>query len=215
MMVDFFTSIFSDAGSWMPLVHGGEGPGGGIAGLVEMILEKINGLIESSAAFVLLPGVQSLAMNVHPMIVHFPIAFLSAFFLLEIVGASFRRPAVLQVASWMLYLGAFGAVAAAAAGLIAAGSVPHGDSVHEVMEWHQRLMLGVSGLAAVLAVWRAAVAGRFSSTMAQGLHLLLATVMITLLVLGTDLGGLMVYQHGVGVASLQANEEAARARGGG
>ena len=209
MTVDSFLPVFSDFTAWIPLVHGGagDGPGGGIVGWVEILLERINGLIESGAAFVLFPGIRALAMNVHPMVVHFPIAFLSAFFLLDIIGVSFRRPAVRQVASWMLYLGAFGAVTAAAAGLIAAGSVPHGESVHEVMEWHQRLMLGVSALAVVLAVWRAAVAGRCSSTMAQGLHLFLATLMITLMVLGTDLGGLMVYQHGVGVASLQSPEE--------
>lgn len=194
-----------------PLIHGEEGDGeGGIVSLVQMLLEKITSLVESGTAWMLFPGVRALAMNLHPIIVHFPIAFLSGYFLLDVIGVAMRRPSLRHAASWMLYLGALGAVVAAAAGLIAASNVPHGDMVHEVMEWHERMMLTVAGLALVLAIWRAAAAGHVSSTMAQGLHLFLSTLMMTLLVLGSDLGGLMVYQHGVGVAHLQQPEEASR-----
>jgi uncharacterized membrane protein len=75
------------------------------------------------------------------------------------------------------------------------------------MEWHQRLMLTVSVLAVVLALWRG-LGGVAVSTMAVGLNLFLATVMLGLMVFGTDLGGLMVYRYGVGVASLQGQEDA-------
>jgi uncharacterized membrane protein len=180
-----------------------------LVGLVEVFLEKVTSLIESGASFELFPGIKALAMNVHPMLVHFPIAFLSAFFVLELLGIILCRPGLRQAASWMIYLGALGAAAAVAAGLVAAGHVPHGQEVHEVMEWHQRLMLMVFGLSAALAVWRA-LGGFLLSPMALGLHLLTATVMMTLLVLGTDLGGLMVYQHGVGVRNLQEMEDTHR-----
>ena len=201
---------FSSFSSFLPLLHGGHaGSGGGVVGLVEIFLEKITNLFESGASFELLPGIKTLAMNVHPMIVHFPIAFLSAFFVLELVGAILRRPALRQAASWMIYLGAFGAAAAVVAGLVAEANVPHGQGVHDVMEWHERLMLMVFGLSVVLAAWRA-LAGFSFSMMAQGLHLFVASVMMTLLVFGTDLGGWMVYRHGVGVQSLQQAEETHR-----
>lgn len=210
-MTDYGYSLLGpDWAALVPVVHGDEGAGAGIIGLVERVLEKIGGLIESGASWVLFPGIKTLAMNVHPMLVHFPIAFLTGFFLLEIIGVVLRRPNLRQAAGWMLYLGALGAVLAAAAGLVAAGNVPHGETVHEVMDWHERLMLTVAGLAVVLAVWRAAVAGQFGSRMAQALHWMLGTLMVTLLALGTDLGGLMVYRHGVGVAGLQRDAETSR-----
>jgi len=193
--------------SGLPLLHGGgDESGGGLVGLVEALLASITNLIESSSAIALFPGIRALASNVHPLIVHFPIAFLSAYFLLEVVGLVVRRPALRQLASGMLYLGAGGAAVAAAAGLVAAAGVPHGGQVHEIMEWHERLMLTVSILAVVLAFWRF-LAGTAVSTMAVGLHLFLATAMMALMMFGTDLGGLMVYRYGVGVASLQAQED--------
>lgn len=195
--------------SLVPLVHGGAGDGGGGAvALIEVLLEKITALIESGAALAIFPGIRALASNVHPMIVHFPIAFLSGYLLLDLLGAMFRRPNLRRAAGWMLYLGAASALAAASAGLFAAGSVPHGAAVHEVMEWHERLMLIVTGLAVCLAVWRAVVGGNYHSAMANGLNLVAGVVMVALMAFGADLGGLMVYQHGVGVASLQRQEDA-------
>lgn len=195
--------------SLMPLVHGGAGDGGGGAvALIEALLEKINALIESGTAFALFPGIRALATNVHPMLVHFPIAFLSGYFVLDLFGVAFHRPNVRRTAGWMLYLGAAAALAAASAGLFAGASVPHGAAVHEVMEWHERIMLSVTGLAVFLAIWRAAVGGAFNSTMANGLSLFIGVVMVALMAIGADLGGLMVYRHGVGVASLQRQEDA-------
>ena len=43
-----------------------------------------------------------------------------------------------------------GAIAAVAAGLVAAEMVPHGVQVHEIMETHERLGLTVAGIATVL-----------------------------------------------------------------
>lgn len=201
---------WSGVGSVIPWVHGGGHgqPGGGLVGLLDSFLETINrGGPEPGSSWNLLGGIEALGWNVHPLIVHFPIAFLTAFLLLEVIGLAFRSAAVRQVASGMLYLGALGAVAAAAAGLIAEGSVPHGEGVHEILEWHERAGLTVAGLSVVLAVWRALARARFSS-MGQALHLFLAGIVMICLILGADLGGMMVYQYGVGVKSLQQAEEA-------
>lgn len=188
-----------------PAVHGGGDAG--IVGLVDQVIDKIMALVESGAGWSLFPGIRALALNIHPMIVHFPIAFLSAFFLIELYGVVRGRSEVRVAASWMLYLGAASAIAAVVAGLVAAANVPHGALVHETMEWHERIMLGVAGLALTLAAWRAMVSGQFETPMAQGLHLFMASLMIALMLVGTDLGGLMVYQHGVGVASLQSIQD--------
>jgi uncharacterized membrane protein len=191
----------------MPSLHGGaDDSSGGLAGLMDSLLGAVTNLVESGATISLFPGIRALAANVHPLIVHFPIAFLSAYLLLELFGVGLRRPSLRQLASWMLYLGAIGAAGAAGAGLLAASMVPHGGEVHELMEWHQGLMLAVTALAVVLALVRA-FGGIAESAMAAGLSLFLGAVMMALMVGGTDLGGLMVYEYGVGVHSLQAQED--------
>lgn len=190
-------------GTLLPAIHGGhDDTGGGLVGLVDSLLDAATHALESGSGWNPIAGIVALGSNVHPMIVHFPIAFLAAFLALELAGTVWRRPALRQSASGMLYLGALGAVVAAGAGLIAEDSVPHGASVHEIMEWHERLGLTVAGLSVVLAVWRA-VAGAAFTGMAQAFHLLLAGIVGVCLFFGADLGGLMVYQYGVGVRNLQ------------
>jgi uncharacterized membrane protein len=172
--------------------------------MLDQFLDQLFHFFEPGhSSFEIMPGVQGLGYNVHPLIVHFPIAFLLAYFLLELIGTLRGRQSLNSVASWMLYLGASTAVLAAGAGLYAAARVPHGEDVHEIMEWHRRLGLTVAGLATVLAIWRITVRARFESIMARSLHLGLAAVMVACLIIGTDLGGLMVYGHGVGVKQLQ------------
>ena len=199
-------SIFSpNSDSVTPSIHGGDGAaGGGLVALIDQLLAQLTHFLESGpSSFQLLPGIAGLGYNVHPLIVHFPIAFLLGFFVLEWVSLSRSQQNLRIATSWMLYLGAAGAILAATAGLIAEARVPHGNEVHDIMEWHGRLGLTVATLSTTLALWRIIVQSRFASVMARSLYLGLATVMTVCLLIGADLGGLMVYQHGVGVKQLQ------------
>lgn len=184
------------------LAHGGGDGGADLVGLLDGLLATVTGLLATGGGFKLFPGIAALGSNVHPMIVHFPIALLIAFFALEVAGALLRRPALKAIAGGMLYLGAALAVVTAGAGLIAESTVPHGQEVHEIMEWHKRIGLTVTALALTLATWRA-FAGPLRSVMARALYFFLAGLMVVLLCFGADLGGLMVYQYGVGVHNLQ------------
>jgi uncharacterized membrane protein len=102
----------------------------------------------------------------------------------------------------MLYLGAAAAVIAVASGLIAGSIAPHGDEVHELLIWHQRLGITTATLASGLALFRA-FGGMPQTPMTHGLHLFVSALLALTLAFGTDLGGLMVYRHGLGVKSLQ------------
>ncbi|CAI8764905.1 DUF2231 domain-containing protein [Methylocaldum szegediense] len=190
-----------------PAVHGaGDGNGGGFLVLIDSALDAVSRALESGDSGNPLVGVEALGTNWHPLIVHFPIAFLTGFFLLELIGVVLRRQGLRYAASWMLYLGALAAIAAATAGLIAANTVPHGSGVHEIMEWHERLGLTIAGLSSVLAIWRLLGRERISA-MAEALHLFLGAILVIAIVFAADLGGLMVYQHGVGVKSLQVADD--------
>lgn len=201
------TSDFAGHGFASPMIHGGaDDSAGAVWTIVIGLMDKVTRFVESGTAFDLFPGITGLASNIHPVIVHFPVAFLTAFFFLELIGVLLRREGLRQAASWMLYLGTLGALAAVATGLLAEDSVPHGEGVHEIMEWHGRLGITTATLSVILAVWRM-VSGANFSAMAKALHLYLAAMIAICIFFGADLGGLMVYQHGVGVKSLQQADD--------
>lgn len=198
---------FSGSSAVLPIVHGGgSDSAGGVWAVIIDLMDKITRFVESGTSFELFPGITALANNIHPLIVHFPIAFLTAFFLIEVVGVLLRQESLRQTASWLLYLGTLGALGAVVTGLIAEDTVPHGEAVHEIMEWHGRLGITAATLSAALAVWRIATRANFSA-MAKALHLYLAAMVAICIFFGADLGGLMVYQHGVGVKTLQQADE--------
>jgi len=176
--------------------------GGGL-GLVEMLdrfLAAVSNIELSGLGRALLPGMREMA-NVHPLLVHFPIALLTAFLIVELLAVIFKKENLEPVASWMLYLGTIGAMATVVAGWFAAQSIPHGGAVHDVMETHETLGFSVLALAVVLSLWRL-FAGAPGSVMGRTLHLFLSFVMVGLMTAGADLGGLMVYRYGVAVKAV-------------
>ena len=205
MMTSDFTNICGYApADLLPGVHAGHDQGSGLLGLIDQLLETVTR--DTPSAWHLLGGIETLGANVHPLLVHFPIAFLTGFLVVEVLGLALRKPAARQWASGLLYLGAFSAVLTAIAGLIAAETVTHGALVHAIMQWHMRAGLTVATLATALGLWRR-MSGLPASSMAQAFSLFLAVLMAVVMVLGADLGGMMVYQHGVGVHSLQQASE--------
>ena len=187
-------------------VHGG-GIGGGVAANVASLLEFIESLSgktppEMFAA--ILPGIAAMD-NIHPLFVHFPIAFFTAFFVVDVFGAIARKLQWRYVASWLLYLGAIATIFTVIAGLFAADSVEHGDDVHEIMERHEHIGISVLSLSLFLSAWRLKQWGLHSVT-ANMVFLSLAGFLCVLLSLGADLGGLMVYQYGVSVKPAAISE---------
>lgn len=203
-----FIPDFSGIGGLLPSIHGGsDAAGGGLVGLLDKLLDTMTRATEPGSGFEILPGIQTLGSNIHPSLVHYPIALLSLFFLLDLLGSFIYKDKLRAAASAMLYCGSVGAIAAVAAGLYAASIVHHGQVVHDIMEWHERLGITVACLAVALSIWRL-IAKQAIDGMAKALHLFLAAIMTTCLVFGADLGGLMVYGHGVAVHKLQTSDDA-------
>jgi uncharacterized membrane protein len=185
-------------------VHGG-GDSGGMAGLLGSLLTAIENWLSLSPGEMfaaLLPGIAAME-NIHPLFVHFPIAFLSVFFLIDLAGSVAKKSDWRRVASWFLYLGAIFAGLTMTAGLIAAASVLHGDDVHEIMETHEHIGITIFTLASALSVWRL-VGWASLQGAANYLYLIFAGLMCILLVFAADLGGLMVYKHGVAVEAARS-----------
>jgi uncharacterized membrane protein len=143
-----------------------------------------------------LPGADHL-QNVHPLVIHFPIAFLSGAALLYTLAWVTGREAWAWTGLWLLVLGALGAAAAVATGLYAAPGVMVAPSVRaELLVPHKRIMLGVGSAGVVLTAW--AAAARPMPLRGRGLFVVLLLALVAAMTLGADYGGRMVYDYNAG-----------------
>jgi uncharacterized membrane protein len=142
------------------------------------------------------PGAQHL-QNIHPLVVHFPIALLFAATLTYWLGVFARRESWQWSGLWMLILGALGAAAAAATGLYAAPGVMLAPSVKTVLlADHKRMMIAVSILSVALALW--AIAARPMPMRGRRIFLAMLLLAAALIAKGADYGGRMVYDYNAG-----------------
>lgn len=188
-------------------VHGGADHGGGVADGVASLLAFFEELPNHDPAgifSILMPGISSMD-NIHPLLVHFPLAFLSTFFVFDVIATLAKKQNWRNIASWLLYFGTVGAVFTVIAGFIAANTVAHGDDVHAIMERHEHFGVSVLSLAVLLSAWRLKSGGVIQGG-ANSFFLILAGLLSVLMMLGADLGGLMVYKYGVAVKAAQVQD---------
>lgn len=185
-------------------VHGGES---GVAELLESLLTAIEALLNLPSSLILvnlMPGLMALE-NLHPIFVHFPIAFLLIFFLVDLLAHFYQRLNLRSISSSLLYLGTLFSGITVATGVFAANHVEHGEDVHAIMTTHQQLGVAIFALSLVLTLWRLS-----TQVMLLGvprfLFLFFAGLLSLLVLLTADLGGLMVYHFGVAVAGSSEHE---------
>jgi len=141
----------------------------------------------------ILPGASQL-QNYHPLLVHFPIAFIYGaslmYFLAWITGSERFQ----WTALWMLLLGALSAAAALTSGFYAAPGLMVSQSVRdELLNHHKHLMVTASILTSVLTAW--ALASRPMPTRGRYFFLAGLVALMGLIAAGADLGGEMVYAY--------------------
>ena len=184
-------------------IHGGADHGGGPAeslGDVLAVFDNISILGSGDLFSILMPGIASME-NIHPLLVHFPIALLSVFFVLDLIGTLAKKQQWRGIASAFLYIGTLAAVFTVIAGFMAADTVAHGENVHAIMEKHEDLGMAILSLATALSAWRLKHKGLFQGYV-NGVFLTLSALLCVLMILGADLGGLMVYRYGVAVKAV-------------
>jgi uncharacterized membrane protein len=141
----------------------------------------------------ILPGASNL-QNYHPLLVHFPIAFIYGASLMYFLGWITASEKLQWTALWMLMLGALGAAAALISGFYAAPGLMISQSVRdELLRHHKHLMVATSILTGVLAVW--ALATRPMPTRFRYVFLVGLLAVMLLLTAGADLGGEMVFAY--------------------
>ena len=141
----------------------------------------------------ILPGASQL-QNYHPLLVHFPIAFIYGASLMYFLAWITASEKLQWTSLWMLLLGALGAAAALISGFYAAPGLMISESVrNQLLTHHKHLMVATSLLTAALTLW--ALASRPMPTRFRPVFLLALLALVLLLTIGADLGGEMVYAY--------------------
>ncbi len=144
----------------------------------------------------LLPGVSQL-QNYHPLIVHFPIAFIYGAALLYFLASILASENLKWTALWMLAFGALGAAAAVLSGFYAAPGLMVSESVrHELLRHHKQLMVTASAITGALTLW--AIATRPMPTRGRYVFLAGLIAVLGLITAGADFGGEMVFSYNAG-----------------
>jgi uncharacterized membrane protein len=144
----------------------------------------------------ILPGMQHL-QNIHPLVVHFPIAFLAGAALFYFLSWIFRNQSFATTALLLLILGTLAAGAAVGTGLYGEEGVMVSRSVREhLLEYHENIMLGTLGLSIILSIW--ALIARPFPKKKRWIFLILLLVLLGVMTVGADYGARMVYDYNAG-----------------
>jgi uncharacterized membrane protein len=146
--------------------------------------------------------VPSWAPNLHPLVIHFPVALLTVAALADLVDNVIGRPAWLGTAATALYaLGTIGAVVACVSGQQAADTVLLSGMAHSIVAAHRTWAFATTFYFGVLVLVRSALAFK-NTPPGRGVRLLLlaaAVVGVVGLLQTAERGGRLVYEQGVGV----------------
>lgn len=131
--------------------------------------------------------------EMHPAMVHFPIAFLPLSLGADALGRLTGDYALLEMGRRTMPLAAASAVTAAAFGFIAQEAVRAEGQAHDLLATHRTLNAGLVGVTAAMALKRVRSHRPGLGYLAVGLAALGA------MGYSAYLGGRMAYEHGVGV----------------
>ena len=144
----------------------------------------------------MLPGAQHL-QNIHPLVIHFPLAFLMGAALLYVAAWLLKHDGFAHSAFVVLILGALSLVVAVATGLYAEQGVMLSLSVREhLLQPHKNAMLATLTMCTIPTIW--AIVARPFPKKGRLLFLFLLLVMIGAMTVGADFGGRMVYDYNAG-----------------
>jgi uncharacterized membrane protein len=141
--------------------------------------------------------------RIHPVTVHFAIAFFILAALLDVTAKVTRKQELHRFGWITLVCAAVAAVAAVTAGMSAEIALKPTHEAHATLDVHRTL--GYASLAAILllAVWRYTLRGGFPQRTAAGLvYLLLSAASVGAVGAAGYYGGEMVYTHGAGVRAI-------------
>lgn len=138
--------------------------------------------------------------NIHPMLIHFPIALFSVGFFVDFVGSLlWVKDSLKQAGYWMHAMGLLLTVPAIVSGVVAENTLDLTQELHSLVKTHEQFGFLSLGLFGGLFFWRWRAKMLLDKrTWKMGLYLSLSAVALLVLLYGASLGGDLVYDHGLG-----------------
>ena len=144
----------------------------------------------------MLPGAQHL-QNIHPLVIHFPIAFLMGAALFYFAAWFTKKDDFAKAGFWVLLLGALSLAAAVGTVLYAEEGVMVAlDVRQELLLPHKQYMIATSVLCFVVTLW--AIVQRPFPKKGRIVFLIFLLLMVGTMTLAADFGGRMVYDYNAG-----------------
>ena len=141
----------------------------------------------------MLPGLKSM-LNIHPLFVHFPIAFWFGALLFEVLAFWRSNNEFHRTAVRLLNVGTICAFAAAFTGWLAQSSVEPSIEIQRIFDIHETLMLIATSFATALAIYCFAKRANFTAA-TRRIFLVGLIALAILTIVGTDRGAQLVYQY--------------------
>lgn len=134
--------------------------------------------------------------EIHPALNHLPIAFLLGGVVLDLYAAWRGRPDLVQVATDLLIAGLITGVLSALSGVLAFFTIPgHTEEAHRLMFWH----MGIQAVALLLFIWPSWKRWRNWFAAPSSTVRLITCLAAVLLLIGSAIGGYLVYHGGAGI----------------
>ncbi len=135
----------------------------------------------------------------HPMVVHFPIALLTAAVCFDVVGTQWRPNECRIATRFTQVLGLLGAVLALLSGHVAEEAVEQSGVPKSALELHETLAIITTGVFAALVGLQVAVSLGWLRER-RGLSMVVGLVGLVLLLIASYYGGSLVYEYSAGVS---------------
>jgi uncharacterized membrane protein len=131
--------------------------------------------------------------EVHPSLVHFPIALLPVSIGTDLIGRATGNRGLLETARHTIEIAAVGAALAGVSGLVAQEEVNAEGEARDMLITHRNLNILATLAVGTLALWRSR---RYRPSLG---YLGLGLAGVAAMTYSAYLGGSLVYEHGVGV----------------
>lgn len=153
------------------------------------------------------------APRLHAVFNDFPPALLVVGVLLELAYLLTKRESLRSASYWSLVIGAVSAAVALFSGLRAEDALEHGQSIHEIMQVHERFAWITLGVFGVVAVWRVLRESKMGRRERWALALVGVLGLVPLTVTGVE-GGELVFDHAAGMTTEAMQAEITNRAGG-
>ncbi len=135
--------------------------------------------------------------NIHPLVIHFPIAFLMGATLSYFAAWAFKKDDFAKTGFWVLLIGALSLAVSVGTGLYAEQGVMVALDVRQkLLLPHKQFMIATAVLCIVVTLW--ALIQRPFPNKGRIFFLFLLLAMVGTMTLGADFGGRLVYDYNAG-----------------